>query len=392
MISEEQVRKSLKEVIIPEVERSLTDLNLVRNVAIADGKVNITLAATALSPDVQEYISAGIKAVMKRSKVNNVTIEFAEAKPADLNEIKHVIVVMSGKGGVGKSVVTSLLAIALKRQGNEVGILDADITGSSIPRMFGLKNRPLGSDTGIMPLATQSGISVMSMNLLIPQEESAVIWRAPLLSRAINQFWSDVLWGRLDYLLIDLPPGTADAPLTVLQSIPVTGIVIVSTPQGLVEMIVKKAVNMAQKMEKPILGVVENMSYFYVPELDRRYELFGPSKAGAMAEAARAPVLAQLPIDPELSRLCDDGEIEKYESPTIDSLGQAVAREIEKRGSAKCTTRWKTYKGAFSENCAMCIRRPLLNTSCGRAMPAVCPILTVSPASTAPAERVWKSG
>jgi hydrogenase maturation protease len=335
MISEEQVRKSLKEVIIPEVERSLTDLNLVRNVAIADGKVNITLAATALSPDVQEYISAGIKAVMKRSKVNNVTIEFAEAKPADLNEIKHVIVVMSGKGGVGKSVVTSLLAIALKRQGNEVGILDADITGSSIPRMFGLKNRPLGSDTGIMPLATQSGISVMSMNLLIPQEESAVIWRAPLLSRAINQFWSDVLWGRLDYLLIDLPPGTADAPLTVLQSIPVTGIVIVSTPQGLVEMIVKKAVNMAQKMEKPILGVVENMSYFYVPELDRRYELFGPSKAGAMAEAARAPVLAQLPIDPELSRLCDDGEIEKYESPTIDTLGQAVAREIEKRGSTK---------------------------------------------------------
>jgi hydrogenase maturation protease len=335
MISEEQVRKSLKEVIIPEVERSLTDLNLVRNVAIADGKVNITLAATALSPDVQEYISAGIKAVMKRSKVNNVTIEFTEAKPADLNEIKHVIVVMSGKGGVGKSVVTSLLAIALKRQGNEVGILDADITGSSIPRMFGLKNRPLGSDTGIMPLATQSGISVMSMNLLIPQEESAVIWRAPLLSRAINQFWSDVLWGRLDYLLIDLPPGTADAPLTVLQSIPVTGIVIVSTPQGLVEMIVKKAVNMAQKMEKPILGVVENMSYFYVPELDRRYELFGPSKAGAMAEAARAPVLAQLPIDPELSRLCDDGEIEKYESPTIDTLGQAVAREIEKRGSTK---------------------------------------------------------
>ena len=335
MISEEQVRKSLKEVIIPEVERSLTDLNLVRNVAIADGKVNITLAATALSPDVQEYISAGIKAVMKRSKVNNVTIEFAEAKPADLNEIKHVIVVMSGKGGVGKSVVTSLLAIALKRQGNEVGILDADITGSSIPRMFGIKNRPLGSDTGIMPLATQSGISVMSMNLLIPQEESAVIWRAPLLSRAINQFWSDVLWGRLDYLLIDLPPGTADAPLTVLQSIPVTGIVIVSTPQGLVEMIVKKAVNMAQKMEKPILGVVENMSYFYVPELDRRYELFGPSKARSMAEAAQAPVLAQLPIDPELSRLCDDGEIEKYESPTIDSLGQAVTQEIEKRGSAK---------------------------------------------------------
>lgn len=335
MISEEQARASLGEVIIPEVERSLTELNLVRQVAIADGKVSITLAATALSPEVQEYITAGVKAMMKRSKVGDVTIEFVGAKPADLNEVRHVIAVMSGKGGVGKSVVTSLLAVALRRQGNQVGILDADITGSSIPRMFGVKNRPFGSDTGIMPLATQSGISVMSMNLLIPQEESAVIWRAPLLSRAIGQFWSDVLWGRLDYLLIDLPPGTADAPLTVLQSIPVTGIIIVSTPQGLVEMIVKKAINMAQKMEKPILGVVENMSYFYVPELDRKYELFGKSKVAEMADAAQAPVLAQLPIDPELSRLCDEGEIEKYQSAAVDALGQGVAREIEKREKAK---------------------------------------------------------
>jgi hydrogenase maturation protease len=331
MISEEQVRTSLGEVIIPEVERSLTELNLVRQVAIADGKVSITLAVTALSSEVQDYITAGVKAVMKRSKVNDVTIEFVEAKPGDLNEVRHVVAVMSGKGGVGKSVVASLLAVALKRQGNRVGILDADITGSSIPRMFGVKTRPLGSDTGIMPLATQSGISVMSINLLIPQEESAVIWRAPLLSRAIGQFWSDVLWGKLDYLLIDLPPGTADAPLTVLQSIPVTGIIIVSTPQGLVEMVVKKAVNMAQKMEKPILGIVENMSYFYVPELDRKYELFGKSRAREMSETAQAPVLAQLPIDPELARLCDDGEIERYQSAIVDALGQAVAQEVAKR-------------------------------------------------------------
>jgi len=173
------------------------------------------------------------------------------------------------------------------------------------------------------------------MNLLIPQEDSAVIWRAPLLSRAIGQFWTDVLWGKLDYLLIDLPPGTADAPLTVLQSIPVTGIIIVSTPQGLVEMIVKKAVNMAQKMNKPILGVVENMSYFYVPELDRRYELFGKSKAREMSEAADAPVLAQLPIDPDLARLCDEGEIENYQSPAVDSLGEAVARELATREGPK---------------------------------------------------------
>jgi Mrp family chromosome partitioning ATPase len=333
MATEKQIRANLKNVIIPEVERSILDLNLVRKITTNENKTTITLAATALGPEIQEYITAGIKAAMNPLKINDTTVEFTEAKPADLNKIKYVIPVMSGKGGVGKSVVTSLLAIALSRQGNEVGIIDADITGSSIPRMFGIKKRPLGSDTGIMPVATESGITVMSMNLLIPQEDSAVIWRAPLLSRAITQFWTDVLWGKLDYLLIDLPPGTADAPLTVLQSIPVTGIILVFTPQGLVEMIVKKAVNMAQKMEKNILGVVENMSYFYVPELNRKYELFGPSKGKVMAEAAQAPLLATLPIDPELARLCDDGEIEKYNSPVITDLGKAVAQAVQKVGA-----------------------------------------------------------
>ena len=206
----------------------------------------------------------------------------------ELNEVKNIIAVMSGKGGVGKSLVTALLAIALKRQGKEVGILDADITGSSIPRMFGINSRPIGSETGLMPVVSESGIEIMSMNLLLPQEDSAVIWRAPLLSKAISQFWTDVLWGKLDYLLVDLPPGTADAPLTVMQSLPVTGVIIVSTPQGLVEMIVKKAVNMAQTMNKPILGIVENMSYFYVPEIKKKYELFGESKGEALAKAAQS--------------------------------------------------------------------------------------------------------
>jgi hydrogenase maturation protease len=333
MASEKQIRASLNNVIIPEVERSLIDLNLVRKITISQSKVTVTLAATALGPEIQEFVTAGVKAAMNPLKINDVAVEFIEAKPTDLNEIKYIIPVMSGKGGVGKSVVTSLLAIALRQQGNEVGIIDADITGSSIPRMFGIKRRPLGSDTGILPVATESGITVMSMNLLIPQEESAVIWRAPLLSRAITQFWSDVLWGKLDYLLIDLPPGTADAPLTVLQSIPVTGIVLVFTPQGLVEMIVKKAINMAQKMEKKILGVVENMSYFYVKELDRKYELFGQSKGKSMAEAAEAPLLASLPIDPELARLCDDGEIEKYDNPVVAELGKAVSQAIQKVGA-----------------------------------------------------------
>ncbi len=168
-------------------------------------------------------------------------------------------------------------------------------------------------------------------DLLLPQEESAVIWRALLLSKAISQFWTDVLWGKLDYLLIDLPPGTADAPLTVMQSLPVSGIVIVSTPQGLVEMIVKKAVDMARKMEKPVLGVVENMSYFRAPETGKTYELFGPSKAEAMAVATGAPLLARLPIDPDLARLCDDGKIEDYTSPAIDELGDALMAAVEKQ-------------------------------------------------------------
>jgi len=330
MVSEKQIRSALEKVIIPEVERSLIDLNLVKKIAINESKVEITLSATAIGPDVQEYVTAGVQAAMKPLKINDVRVEYVEAKPSEVNDIKHVIAVMSGKGGVGKSAVTSLLAIALQRQGKSVGIIDADITGSSIPRMFGIKRRPLGSETGIMPVATDSGISVMSMNLLIPAEDSAVIWRAPLLSSAITQFWTDVLWGKLDYLLIDLPPGTADAPLTVFQSIPVTGIILVFTPQGLVEMIVRKAVNMAQKMEKTILGVVENMSYFYVKELDRKYELFGQSKGKLMSEATQSPLLATLPIDPELARLCDEGEIEKYNSPVVDELGKAVVQAVKK--------------------------------------------------------------
>ena len=331
MITEEQIKTSLQQVFVPEVERSILDLNLVRKITIAGNKVTITLASTALSPEVQEFITDGIKAAMQASKINDVNIEFIEAKPVELNEVKSVIAVMSGKGGVGKSMVTALLAIALKRQGKEVGILDADITGASIPRMFGIDSRPIGSETGLIPLVSESGIEVMSMNLLLPQEDSAVIWRAPLISQSINQFWTDVLWGKLDYLLVDLPPGTADAPLTVMQSLPVAGVIIVSTPQGLVDMIVKKAVNMAQKMNKPILGIVENMSYFYVPEIKKKFELFGASKGEALAKVAQAPLLGTLPIDPELARLCDNGDIEHYIGESVASLGNALLAALETR-------------------------------------------------------------
>ncbi len=325
MIAEEKVREGLSEVLVPGVKRSLTMLNLVREVAIFDERVAITLASTALSEGVQEWIKDKVTSVVgKMSDAASVQLEFTDVKPVELNQIQNVIAVMSGKGGVGKSLVAGLIAVALRRQGGEVGILDADITGPSIPKMFGIREQPAGSNSGILPVLSRSGIEVMSFNLLMHQEEDAVIWRGPLISRAITQFWEDVVWGRLDYLVVDLPPGTSDASLTVMQTIPISGIIMVSTPQDLAAMIVKKAVNMAQKMNKPILGVVENMSYLYLPEIDKPIEIFGKSRGEEVAQAAGAQLLGQLPIDPELAKLCDEGKIERYSSDALSSLVQKL--------------------------------------------------------------------
>jgi len=329
MATEEQIRQSLEQVLVPGVKRSIEGLNLIREISISDRKVRISLASAALSENVQDWIKAKAKeAVGKLPGVNEVTIEFREAKPSELNQIGHILAVMSGKGGVGKSLVSSLIAIALKRQGHEVGILDADITGPSIPKMFGINARPTGSNTGILPVLSRSGIEVMSINLLLPSEDDAVIWRGPLISNTIKQFGEDVLWGKLDYLVIDLPPGTADAALTVMQSFPISGVIIVFTPQDLVEMIVRKAVNMARKMEKRALGVVENMSYLYVPEIDKRVEIFGRSRGEEMARAANAPLLGQLPIDPELAKLCDEGNIERYSGDVVTRLGESLTQAL----------------------------------------------------------------
>jgi len=330
MITEEQVRESLNEVLVPGVKRSIAGLNLVREVTfLLNRGVKVTLASAALSSGAQDWVKTKVKEVIdKLPEVNKVEIEFTEAKPAELNKIGHTFAVMSGKGGVGKSLVASLAAVALKRQGYEVGVLDADITGPSIPKMFGITARPTGSDNGILLVLSRSGMEIMSMNLLLPQEDDAVIWRGPLISNAIKQFGEDVLWGKLDYLVIDLPPGTADAALTVMQSFPISGVIIVFTPQDLVDMIVRKAVNMAQKMDKPILGMVENMSYFYVPEIDKKIELFGKSHGEEMAQATHAPLLGQLPIDPELAKLCDEGDIERYHTDIMNSLSESLSQAI----------------------------------------------------------------
>jgi len=329
MATEEQVRESLEKVMVPVVMRDINGLNLVRQITTSDKEVKITLSSTALNDEAKEWLTTKTKEVVgKLSGVKKVEIEFSEAKPVELNKIGNIIAVMSGKGGVGKSLVAGLSAISLKRQGYEVGILDADLTGPSIPKMFGIAGRPSGSESGILPVLSRSGIEVMSINLLLPQEDDAVIWRGPLISNTIKQFWEGVLWGKLDYLLIDLPPGTADAPLTVMQSFPISGVIIVFTPQDLTAMIVRKAVNMAQKMEKTVLGVVENMSYLHLPEMDKRIEIFGPSRGEEMAQASKAPLLGQLPLDPELARLCDRGEIENYDSEIMNAFGQALKQAL----------------------------------------------------------------
>ncbi|MDM8275200.1 Mrp/NBP35 family ATP-binding protein [Enorma phocaeensis] len=228
-----------------------------------------------------------------------------------LSEVRRVIAVLSGKGGVGKSFVTGALAVELARRGNSVGILDADITGPSIPKMVGMSGRRAsGLGKLLLPEVSAGGIKVMSSNLLLENETDPVLWRGPVIAGAIKQFWSDTSWGPLDYLLVDMPPGTGDVALTVFQSLPVDGIVVVTSPQDLVSMIVAKAVNMADKMNVPILGVIENMSYVTCPDCGKKIEIFGQSKLEAVAENYGVKVLGRLPIDPALAAACDAGQIE----------------------------------------------------------------------------------
>lgn len=234
---------------------------------------------------------------------------------SEFNDIKHVLAVISGKGGVGKSSVSALMATGLARQGYRVGILDADITGPSIPKMFGLNGRPEGFDNHILPVKTTSlGIAVMSLNLLLPREDDPVIWRGPILANVVKQFWTDVVWGKLDYLIVDLPPGTGDVPLTVMQSLPLDGLVVVTSPQDLALMVVRKAIKMAEHMGIPILGMVENMSYLKCPQCGEEIHVFGRSKAEDTARQAGVRLIEVLPVDPKLAQLSDRGRIEDYET------------------------------------------------------------------------------
>ena len=241
-------------------------------------------------------------------------------EPHKKSSVKKVIGVVSGKGGVGKSLTTSLLAAFAQKQGKSVGIMDADITGPSIPHMFGVRERATGSEAGINTVLTPSGMQLMSMNLLLDEATTPVVWRGMVISGTVMQFWTDVIWKDVDLLFIDMPPGTGDVPLTVFQSIPLAGIVIVTTPQDLVKMVVEKAVNMANMMNIPVLGLVENMSYLACPDCGKKIEVFGASKAKAIAAEYGIPAIARMPLDANISKLADAGRIEDYETDALSDI------------------------------------------------------------------------
>ena len=349
----EEIRDALRTVMDPELGRNIVELGMVRDIEVQDSKVQFTFALTTLACPLQDRMvndaEAAIAKVDPELEVAVQRVEMTEEEKQQLlgqsgqeekplaermNDIQHVIAVMSGKGGVGKSSVAALLAVALRREGKRVGVLDADITGPSIPKMFGLKEAPRGSPLGLLPVETKTGIKAMSINLLLQHEDQAVIWRGPLIAGAIKQFWSEVFWRDLDYLIIDLPPGTSDASLTVMQSIPVSGVVLVTSPQDLAGMVVRKAAQMAVQLKIPILGLVENMSYIECPKCGEQIQVFGRSQALETSLQIGVSLLGRMPLDPELASLCDAGQIEDYAAQEFKEIaGQIAAKTPE--GKAK---------------------------------------------------------
>jgi Mrp family chromosome partitioning ATPase len=342
-VAESELYQALSRVIHPEFEEhDLVELGMISQIKPNRDVVQVTLALpfpqVPIKEQLIELVRAAVTGVVGGQVVVEVrTVQMApeqkaafmarvrgEEAPAATNRISHVIAVASGKGGVGKSSLTGLLAAALRRDGLQVGVLDADITGPSMPKMFGVHQLPLSTTQEIQPAESQTGIKLMSINLLLADEEQAVVWRGPLISRVIEQFWRDIAWGELDYLIVDLPPGTSDAALTVTQSLPLRGIVLVTTPQDLAGMVVRKAANMAEHLGIPVIGLVENMSYAICPQCGSRLEVFGPSRAAATAARIGTRLLGNIPLDAELATLCDAGRIEGYHSDEIEDIKRSV--------------------------------------------------------------------
>ena len=347
MPTQTEVIDALRKVTDPELGRNLVELNMIHDLAIApQGEISFTIALTAPGCPLRDSMAASARAAVKSLPgVTEVNTRFRSMTEAErntalskarapqlpklnaFNKINQVIAVMSGKGGVGKSSVTAALAVALMRKGQKVGILDADITGPSIPRLFKLPSGGLrAGEMGMLPAMTAKGIRVVSSNLLLAEEDLPVVWRGPMISATIRQFWGEALWGKLDTLLVDLPPGTSDAALAVVQNLPLTGVVLVTTPQELAAMVVKKAIYMLKELKVPILGVVENMSYFRCPNCGEEYPLFGPSHVDEVAGRAGVPVWGRLPVDPTLAELLDSGRAEEIETPDFLALAEHLSK------------------------------------------------------------------
>lgn len=336
MPEKSEIINALKTVKDPELERDVVSLNFISAIDLQGHKAVIHFRPDTLAcPLLNNFIEEIKQAVAKVRGIKEVEVEIGPAKEIEgveneglqfggiehLNQVKKVIAVMSGKGGVGKSLVAGLLAVYLRRAGFCVGILDADITGPSIPKMLIMGSHAMEySPRAFLPIISKTGIKVMSINLLLRKEDEAVIWRGPLVGRAIKQFWTDTLWGKLDFLIVDLPPGTSDAPLTVMQSLPMSGVLLVTSPQDLAGMVVRKAANMAQHIGVPLLGLVENMSFFKAPDTGKDYEVFGPSHAEETARSLNVPLIARLPLDASIASLCDKGELEECQMPAFEAV------------------------------------------------------------------------
>lgn len=341
-VSESQVYQALSTIKHPEItHRDLVDLDMIPTVSIEADHVVVELALPFKNVPIKQDLIDSIQDVVSSMEGDpNVQVELSEmgeeqrnqffaiaAKanieyqpPEQTNTVGKVLAVMSGKGGVGKSSVAGLLASSLRRRGLDVGVLDADITGPSIPMLFGAHHRPTPSGEGLSPVESRTGIKLMSINLLLPDQDQPVVWRGPLISRAIEQFWEDIVWGDLDYLIVDLPPGTADAALTVMQSLPLDGIVLVTSPQDLAGMVVRKAANMSKSIGIPLVGIVENMSYVICPDCGNRIDVFGKSKTAKTANKIGTAMLGQIPLDTAFSSLCDRGAVEDYESDAFENI------------------------------------------------------------------------
>lgn len=347
MVTREEVVEALRGVVDPELNMDIVSLEMVREVSVSDATVKVTIALTTdACPLAGRIKSDAEKAIATIKGVDKVDVQLAVMDEAERNrlleklkarggpsqlpgklpkrDIGRIIAVISGKGGVGKSSIASMLAVEILRRGKKVGVLDADITGPSIPKMFGEVVSPFVMEGKIIPGVSKRGVKVISMNLLTGEEEAPIIWRGPLISSAIRQFYTDVDWGQLDYLVVDMPPGTSDAQLTVMQLLPVDGVVVVTSPQELASMIVSKAVNMSQMMTVPVIGVLENMSYVKCERCGNIIRPFGESKARLLAEKINAKFLGSLPIDPALSTAADSGMIEEYSSKEFHAIADRI--------------------------------------------------------------------